>query len=197
VASASTRYGALRSNVAAADYQPSFPLHTAAKSQVPRMLILHTKRQLRMVHGDLKGQAPSAAKLQTVIQILHAHSYYWYRISCRPRLSLNVISKLRLSMRQSKDGARREYITQRKGLQFDKRRRTTKRDTPQSLLKKTHHHIRLSLGQMSMSYLHQAHLHLHPKVIINLPTMHQQTHRILYNIQRTRRINSKSIYIQK
>jgi hypothetical protein len=146
VASASTRYGALRSNVAAADYQPRFPLHTAAKSQVPRMLILHTKRQLRMVHGDLKGQAPSAAKLQTVIQILHAHSYYWYRISCRPRLSLNVISKLRLSMRQSKDGARREYITQRKGLQFDKRRRTTKRDTPQSLLKKTLHHICLSLG---------------------------------------------------
>jgi hypothetical protein len=77
-------WGTLRSNVAAADYQPSFPLHTAAKSQVPRMLILHTKRLLKMVHGDLNGQAPSAVKLQTFIQILHAHSYYWYRISCRP-----------------------------------------------------------------------------------------------------------------
>jgi hypothetical protein len=46
--------GTLKSKVAAADYQPSFPLHTAAKSQVPRLLILHTKR-LKMVHGDLKG----------------------------------------------------------------------------------------------------------------------------------------------
>jgi hypothetical protein len=106
--------GTLRSNVAAADYQPSFPLHTAAKSQVPRMLILHTK-QLKIVHGDLKGQGPLLqsyrllSNFSTLILITGIESLVG------PRLSLNVISKFKLSMRQSKDGARREYIAQRKG----------------------------------------------------------------------------------
>jgi hypothetical protein len=104
-------------------------------------------------------------------------------------------------MRKGSDGARREYITRRKmGYRSNQRRRITKRDTPQSLLKKTHHHIHLSLGQTFMSYLHQAHLHLRTEVIVNPTTMNQQNQRILQNIhiiQQKRRINSKSIYIQK
>jgi hypothetical protein len=88
----------VRSNVAAADYQSSFPLHTAAKSQVPRMLTFYTKR-LKMVHGGLKGQAPLLqsyrllSNFSTLILITGIES----RVG--PRLSLNVISKVKLSMR--------------------------------------------------------------------------------------------------